>query len=184
MRAVLFGGEAVTPGWVRKVLRSGPPQRLLHMYGPSENTTYTTWYEVRQVALDAQTIPIGRPLANTQIYVLDENQELLPPGAPGELYIAGEGLATGYLNRPALTVEKFLPNPFGPGRLYRTGDQVFQLADGSLEFIGRIDQQVKLRGSRVELGEIEAALKPIPPPARRWRCCAKIARGRSAWWLT
>jgi hypothetical protein len=156
---VLFGGEAVTPGWVRKVLQAGPPQRLLHMYGPTENTTYTTWYEVQNVPEEAQTIPIGRPLANTQVYVLDEHQEPVPLGVPAELYIGGDGLATGYLNRAELTAEKFIANPFGHGRLYRSGDLVRQMEDGNLEFVGRVDYQVKLRGFRVELGEIETALE-------------------------
>ena len=126
-------------------------------YGPSETTIYSTLTKVAQGA-----VTIGRGIANTQVYVLDEQQNVLPIGCTGELYIGGEGLARGYLQRPELTAEKFIPNPFGGergARLYRTGDEVRFLADGTLEFFGRIDHQVKLRGYRIELGEIEAVLE-------------------------
>jgi amino acid adenylation domain-containing protein len=167
VRRVLFGGEAVTPQWVREVLDQGPPERLLHVYGPTENTTFTSWYVVQGVAKDAKTIPIGYPIANTQIYVVDTHLQPVPIGVPGELHIGGDGLAWGYLNRPGLTAEKFIPNPFanslvgesGAGsRLYKTGDIVRYLPDGSIEFIGRRDQQVKVHGFRIELSEIEMTL--------------------------
>jgi amino acid adenylation domain-containing protein len=162
LRTLLFGGEAVTPGSVRAVLEAGPPQRLLHVYGPTESTTFATWHLVSQVAENAQTIPIGKPITNTLAYILDGRLQPLPVGVAGELYLGGDGLAAGYLNRPELTAKKFITNPYGAGRLYRTGDMARRLADGDIEFIGRIDQQVKLRGFRVELGEIEAVLEACP----------------------
>ena len=162
MRYLLFGGEACDPQAARLVVERGKPERLLHVYGPTENTTFSTWFEVREVAESAPTIPIGQPVANTQTYVLDGRLRLVPAGVPGELYLGGDGLARGYLNRPGQTAEKFIPDPFGGGagaRLYRTGDLVRRRADGHIEFLGRLDHQVKLRGFRVELGEIEAALQ-------------------------
>lgn len=158
---LLFGGEAADPRWPRAVLASGPPQRLLHVYGPTESTTFATWRQVKEVPSSASTVPIGKPLANTQAYVLDARMQPVPPGVAGELYIGGDGVARGYLRRPELTSERFVPNPFASensGRLYRTGDNVRALRDGALEFVGRMDGQVKLRGFRIELGEIEAAL--------------------------
>jgi acyl-coenzyme A synthetase/AMP-(fatty) acid ligase/acyl carrier protein len=162
LRYLLFGGEASDAQAVRRVLAAGKPEHLLHLYGPSENTTYTTWYEVTKVAAGARTIPIGGPVTNTDIWVLDQRGQVAPLGVVGELYIGGEGLARDYLGQPALTAEKFVPHPFSatPGaRLYRSGDLVRFLSDGSLEFLKRVDQQVKVRGFRIELGEIEAALQ-------------------------
>ena len=165
IRHVLFGGEAVDPKWVRKILQSGPPARLVHVYGPTETTTFATWYEIKEVGEDAVTIPIGRPIANTSIYILDSHLQPVPIGVAGEVYIGGDGLAWGYLNCPELTAEKFVSNPFRnePGaRLYKTGDLARYRSDGNIEFLGRIDNQVKLRGYRVELEEIEAALDHHP----------------------
>jgi amino acid adenylation domain-containing protein len=165
LRHVLFGGEAVNPACVRDVLQHDPPRRLLHVYGPTETTTFATWFEIREVPENATTIPIGRPLANTTLYVLDERRQPVPIGVPGELYIGGDGVAHGYLNRPELTAERFVPDPFSPvaeARLYRTGDRVRWLADGTIEFLGRLDRQVKIRGFRVELEEIELALARHP----------------------
>ncbi len=165
LRFLLFGGEAVEPKWVKEVLQKGVPEHLLHVYGPTENTTFTTWHPVKHISEEATTIPIGRPIANTQVYILDNQQQPVPIGVPGELYIGGDGLARGYLNRPSLTNEYFVPHPFSdqPGtRLYRTGDLGRYLPDGSIEFIGRIDHQVKIRGFRIELGEVEAALRRHP----------------------
>jgi len=161
LRYLLFGGEAVDPQSVRRVLEQGAPQQLRHVYGPTENTTFSTYQVVEQVAADAVTVPIGAPIANTTAYVLDQRLEPAPIGVAGELYLGGAGLAREYLRRPELTAEKFVPHPYsaeGGARLYRTGDQVRWLADGTLEFLGRLDQQVKLRGFRVELGEIESVL--------------------------
>ena len=140
----------------------GAPQRLLHVYGPTESTTFATWHLVEHVEADARTIPIGQPISNTQVYVLNDALQPAPIGVPGELHLGGDGLARGYLDRPELTAEKFIPNPFGPGRLYKTGDLVRWLPDGAIEYLGRIDHQVKLRGFRIELGEIEAALNQHP----------------------
>ena len=165
MREVMFGGEASDPRSVAAVLAAGGPQRLLHVYGPTESTTFASWYEVAEVPPGATTIPIGYPLANTQLYVLDDQVQPVPIGVSGELYIGGDGLAQSYLNQPTLTAEKFIPDPFSGilgARLYRTGDVVRYLADGALLFIGRRDQQVKIRGFRIELSEIEAVLDTHP----------------------
>jgi amino acid adenylation domain-containing protein len=159
---LLFGGEESDPQAVRQVLERGKPRHLLHVYGPTENTTFTTWYEVTDVGTSARTIPIGRSISNSDVWVLDQHANLTPVGVTGELYLGGEGLATGYWRRPELTAERFVPDPFSGtkgSRLYRTGDKVRWLSEGELEFRGRMDQQVKLRGHRVELGEIEAVLE-------------------------
>ncbi len=161
LETMLFGGEAVDPQWVRVILKQDTPCHLLHVYGPTESTTFTTWYEVQEVLEEATTVPIGRPITNTQIYLLDRELLPVPIGIPGEVYIGGAGLARDYLHRPDLTAERFLPHPFSekPGaRLYRTGDLARYRRDGALEFLGRTDQQVKLRGFRIELGEIEIIL--------------------------
>ncbi|MFN6464051.1 MAG: non-ribosomal peptide synthetase [Nostoc sp. DedVER02] len=182
LRYLLFGGEAVDPKWVQEVLDKGAPQHLLHVYGPTENTTFSSWYLVEDLATTATTIPIGRAIANTQIYILDQNLQPVPVGVPGEIYLGGAGLAQGYFNRPELTKEKFIPNPFTRSReageqgsrgakilpnsqslvpsprLYKTGDLARYLADGNIEYLGRIDNQVKIRGFRIELSEIEAVL--------------------------
>ena len=165
LRTLMFGGEAVDVGCVRLVLDEAPPQRLLHVYGPTESTTYATWHLVQHVGDDAATVPIGGPLANTTTYVVDENFAPVPIGMPGELVIGGDGLAHGYWNRPDLTATRFVPDPFSPSpgaRVYRTGDRVRWRADGAIEFLGRFDDQVKIRGFRIEPGEISAALKGHP----------------------
>ncbi|CAM2068623.1 Amino acid adenylation domain-containing protein [Sulfidibacter corallicola] len=159
---VLFGGELVDPESVRLVRQNGP-RHLLHVYGPTETTTYASWHPVREVAPDADNVPIGRPIANTSLFVLDRALRPVPLGVPGELYIGGAGLARGYLDRPALTADRFVPNPLaGPddrgSRLYRTGDLVRRDAQGDIEFLGRVDHQVKIRGFRIEPGEIESIL--------------------------
>jgi len=164
-RTVLFGGEAVEPRWVRDVRASGAPARLLHVYGPTESTTFATWHEIRDVADGAVTIPIGRPIANTEAYVLRGDGESAAPGEPGEVAIAGPGLAIGYLNRPELTAERFVERTIAPlpaRRVYRTGDRARWRDDGTIEFLGRIDRQVKVRGHRIELDEIEGALARLP----------------------
>ncbi|WP_392535134.1 non-ribosomal peptide synthase/polyketide synthase [Nostoc sp. C117] len=165
LRYLLFGGEAVDPRWVLEVLDNGAPQHLLHVYGPTENTTFSSWYLVKDLATTATTIPIGRAIANTQIYILDQNLQPVPVSVPGELYLGGPGLAQGYFNRPELTKEKFIPNPFDKSKvkgqkskLYKTGDLARYLPDGNIEYLDRIDNQVKIRGFRIELSEIEAVL--------------------------
>ncbi|MCC6177440.1 MAG: amino acid adenylation domain-containing protein [Chloroflexi bacterium] len=161
VRHLLFGGEAVDPRWVRRVLDEAPPERLLHVYGPTETTTFATWHLVDAVPDNATTVPIGRPIANTTTYVLDPHGQPVPIEVPGELYIGGPGVALGYLDRPEVTAERFVADPFSvdpDARLYRTGDLVRYRADGAIEFLGRLDQQVKIRGFRIEPGEIEATL--------------------------
>jgi amino acid adenylation domain-containing protein len=164
VRTVLFGGEQADPRRVRQALAEGPPERLLHVYGPTESTTFATWHPVESVPEGVATVPIGRPLANTRAHVLDTALGPVPVGVSGELCLAGDGLARGYLSQPGLTAEKFVPDPFGPpgSRLYRTGDLVRRLADGAIEFQGRIDRQVKIRGFRIEPGEVEALLREHP----------------------
>ena len=165
LRYLLFGGESVDPISVQKVFENGSPKQLLHVYGPTESTTFSSYYWVQEVLESATSIPIGRPIANTQIYLLDSRLMPVPIGIAGELYIGGEGLARGYLNRPELNASRFIPHPFThqPGaRLYKTGDRARYLRDGNIQFLGRIDTQVKIRGFRIELGEIEANLSQHP----------------------
>jgi amino acid adenylation domain-containing protein/FkbH-like protein len=171
LRTVIVGGEVMDPNFVRAVLRSRPPRKLLHAYGPTENTTFTSYYEIEDVPEDATDVPIGRPIANTQIYILDSALNPVPIGIPGELYTGGDGIADGYWNRPELTSEKFVPNPFvqqattdsrHSALLYRTGDLARYLPNGDIQFLGRIDEQVKIRGFRIELGEIEMTLRSHP----------------------
>jgi thioesterase domain-containing protein len=149
------------------------------VYGPTEATTFATWHEVREVPEAATTVPIGRPIANTEAYVLDRHREPSPAGAPGELYIGGPGLALGYLGRDDLTAERFVPHPFDPtpgARLYRTGDRVRLRPDGALEFLGRLDRQVKIRGHRIEPDEVEAALAALPEVVE----AAVVVRGETS----
>ena len=157
LKHVLFGGEACNPDCVRRVLDHGAPQRLIHVYGPTETTTFASWHLVREVPADAVTVPIGQPIANTTIHLLDSGLQALPSGVIGEIFIGGPGVAFGYLNDPELTAARFLETQFG--RLYRTGDLARRRADGAIEFCGRIDSQLKLRGFRIEPGEIETALQ-------------------------
>ena len=168
VRHVLFGGERCDPAAVRAVLRAGAPERLLHMYGPTETTTFASWFEVDNQSAGAQSIPIGFPIANTTLHVLDPEGGLLPPGLVGELYIGGDGVARGYLGDPELTDARFVLDPFSDdpsGRLYRTGDLVKRLPDGAIEFVGRTDRQLKLRGFRIEPEEIEGVLRRHPDVA-------------------
>ena len=162
LKYLLFGGEQVDAGWVEHVLAHGRPQHLLHVYGPTETTTFATWHEVTEVRPGC-TVPIGKPLANMRAYVLDAQRRPVPVGVAGEIYIGGRGVARGYLNRAELNAERFVDNPFIAGeRLYKTGDLARWLPDGAIEFIGRNDHQVKIRGLRIELGEIEARLAQLP----------------------
>ncbi|ARU62803.1 hypothetical protein CBW65_18865 [Tumebacillus avium] len=162
LRQLLTGGEAMSLPHARRVLAELPACRLSNIYGPTESTTFATVYPIFELAADAVAVPIGRPIANTTAYVLDETRKLCPAGVPGELCIGGEGLARGYWNRPELTAEKFITHPLSDDakeRLYRTGDLVRRLPDGNLEFMGRIDNQVKIRGFRIELDEITEVLR-------------------------
>ncbi|UKE71448.1 non-ribosomal peptide synthetase [Xanthomonas graminis] len=162
LRCLLTGGDSVDVGSVAALLAQAAPQRLLHCYGPTETTVFSVVHPVATVDADAARIPLGRPLPGSRSYVLDRHGQPLPIGVAGELHIAGAQLAQGYLHRPDLTAERFVPDPFAqqPGeRMYRTGDLARWLADGSLDFLGRNDAQVKIRGFRIEPGEIEAALR-------------------------
>lgn len=169
------GGEALSPELARRLIRCG--RQLWNMYGPTETTIYSS---VELVAGDAEPITIGRPIEETQIYLLDEALKPVPRGAVGEIYIGGTGLSRGYRNRPELTAERFLQDPHGrPGdRLYRTGDLGRQLDDGRFECRERIDDQVKIRGFRIELGEIESILRQVPGVTDAAVVARKITRGR------
>jgi tyrocidine synthetase-3 len=179
IRKVLFGGERVSTAHAGKALAYMGTGRVIHVYGPTETTVYATYYFIDRIAKDADTIPIGQPITNTAAYILDKYLRLVPIGVSGELYIGGEGLARGYLNQPELTAENFKRAvirhssfvigsssnlatndqcPMTNDRFYRTGDLVRRLADGNIEFIGRIDGQIKIRGFRIEPGEIESRL--------------------------
>lgn len=156
------GGEALSGALAAELQRIGP---AINLYGPTETTVWsTTWALPEPIGGFSATAPIGKPIVDTQVYVLDQSLEAVVQGDVGELYIAGFGLARGYMHRPGLTAERFIACPFGPAgsRMYRTGDLVRQLPDGNLEFLGRGDHQVKIRGYRIELGEIEAELLAIP----------------------
>ncbi len=163
LKNVLFGGEKSPKIWIEKILKKGKPEKLIHVYGPTENTTFSTSYDVNVQEIDNNhDLPIGKPINNTQVYILDSDLQAIPIGVTGEIYLAGEGIAEGYLNRSELTAEKFIDNPFGKGKLYKTGDLARYLPDGNIEFIGRIDEQVKIRGFRLELGEVENNLLQHP----------------------
>ncbi|MBA2627788.1 MAG: amino acid adenylation domain-containing protein, partial [Gemmatimonadales bacterium] len=162
LRLMAPGGERMLPERAAQWERVAPGATLLNAYGPTETTVHVTRYQVPPgYAAASGRVPIGRPIANTHLYVVDRRDNLLPRGAPGELRVGGAQLADGYLGRPELTAERFVPNPFGSGRLYRTGDLVRWRNDGNLEFLGRLDRQVKVRGFRVEIGEIESALLAV-----------------------
>ena len=166
IKQLLIGGEALSVPHVKRALELLPATAIVNGYGPTEGTTFTCCYPIPRSLGDAQAaIPIGLPIGNTEVYILDGNQQPVPVGVPGELYIGGAGLARGYLHRPDLTREKFVPHPFSTragARLYRTGDMVRWHADGNLEFLGRTDDQVKIRGYRIEPGEIESVLAKHP----------------------
>ncbi|RKG74500.1 non-ribosomal peptide synthetase, partial [Corallococcus terminator] len=166
VRQVLAGGDVLPVPRVREHLsRMAPDAVLVNGYGPTENTTFSATHSLRAGDTVEGSVPIGRPLANSTAWVLDAALEPMPPGVPGELYVGGDGLAWGYLQRPDLTAERFIPHPFAtrPGsRLYRTGDRTRWREDGTLEFMGRTDFQVKIRGFRIEPGEVEAVLRQSP----------------------
>ncbi|HEX8337890.1 MAG TPA: amino acid adenylation domain-containing protein, partial [Pyrinomonadaceae bacterium] len=168
LRQLLVGGEALSVSHVSKAAQLLVSTRLINGYGPTEGTTFTCCYPV-PAGFDAQAgargVPLGPPISNTRVYILDSEYEPVPVGVAGELFIGGDGLARDYLNRPGLTAERFVPDPFGGAagaRLYRSGDLARWSQDGTVEYLGRIDQQVKLRGFRIEPGEIEAHLRETP----------------------
>ncbi|HEX2207503.1 MAG TPA: amino acid adenylation domain-containing protein, partial [Longimicrobium sp.] len=176
LREVLFGGQASDADRIRALIRNGKPRRLLHVYGPTETTAWCTYEDVTCVAPDALTVSVGKPIGNARIYVLDAALQPTPAGVPGEAYVGGGGVVRGYLDRPGLTAQRFVPDPFSaePGaRMYRTGDRMRWVGSAevdettpaltharthALEFIGRLDGQVKIRGFRIEPGEVESVL--------------------------
>jgi len=187
VRNMLFGGEAADVDAVRRVLEHSAPENLVNAYGPSEASVIALTHRVTRVAAAATTIPVGRPIANTRVYVLDRRGALVPVGVPGELHVAGDGTAIGYLNRPDLTAERFIANPLGADptsasrvsgeRLYRTGDLVRWMPNGEIEFIGRADNQVKVRGVRIELAEIEAVISAEAGVASALAMVREVAPG-------
>jgi acyl carrier protein len=163
VQTVNLAGEALKAELVKQIYEQSGATQVWNLYGPSEDTTYSTYALVGKE--NNGRVPIGRPVACSQVYLLDQQLQQVPVGITAELYLGGEGLARGYLRRPELTAQKFIPNPFAtkPGaRLYRTGDLARYLPDGNIEYLGRMDHQVKIRGFRIELGEIEAALADHP----------------------
>ncbi|WP_218963364.1 non-ribosomal peptide synthetase, partial [Bacillus cereus] len=159
LRYLLVGGDALSPNIISMVRSSCPDLTIINGYGPTENTTFSCCFPINK---EYSNIPIGRPIANSTVYIVDESNTLLPVGIQGEICVGGDGLARGYLNRDELTREKFVPNPFVSGeRMYRTGDLGRWLPDGTIEYLGRIDHQVKIRGYRIELGEVESVLQEV-----------------------
>ena len=162
---LLAGGDVLSIAHVRRLRRTLPQLRLVNGYGPTETTTFAICHTVGEVPEDATSIPIGRPITRTEAFLLDTDLSPVRDGEPGELFIGGDGVARGYAGRPDLTAERFLANPFDPSgasRLYRTGDRVRRLPDGNLEFLGRWDEQIKIRGYRVELQEVARSLAGHP----------------------
>ncbi|MEH2084705.1 MAG: non-ribosomal peptide synthetase [Nostoc sp.] len=165
LRQLLAGGDVLSVPHVQKFLQTVENCQLINGYGPTENTTFTCCHTITAPLQPDVSIPVGRPIANTQVYILDHNLQSVSIGEAGELYIGGDGLARGYLNRPDLTAEKFISHSFDSNlatRLYKTGDLARYLPDGNIEFLGRIDNQVKIRGFRIELGEIEREIARHP----------------------
>lgn len=166
LRHIVFGGEIISKPHMSKALGYCQPGALVHTYGPTENSFTSCHHRIREVRADAWTIPIGTPVSGTEIYVLDDKLAPVPAGVVGEIYLSGQGLAHGYLNDPDKTARSFIANPFerdaSTARMYRTGDRGRRRHDGLLEFVGRTDDQVKIRSQRVELGEVEAALRKHP----------------------
>jgi aspartate racemase len=168
LRYMLTGGEVGSPRHLATFRRDVPACNLIGIYGPTENTSFSTWYQIDSAESIGASVPLGRPISNSTVYVLDDELNLLPPGVPGELCVGGDGVARGYVNLPELTAKRFVADPFSDdpeATLYRTGDRARWRPDGMLEFLGRDDDQVKLRGYRIELGEIESALGARPDVA-------------------
>jgi acyl-coenzyme A synthetase/AMP-(fatty) acid ligase len=168
---VLIGGEAMSPAHLHKALARLPRTRLFNVYGPTETTTFATTYAIpADFPVDARSVPIGTPVAQTECYICDDSGQPVPDGGVGELYIGGAGVALGYINQPELTASSFVDRPLvstsaqdpAAGKLYRTGDLCRRLPDGNIDFVGRVDQQVKIHGRRIEPGEIEVTLTSHP----------------------
>ncbi|MFM7600210.1 MAG: non-ribosomal peptide synthetase, partial [Pseudanabaena sp.] len=165
LKQLLAGGDVLSVNHVQRFREALPNCQLINGYGPTESTTFTCCYPIKEAKTIGNSVPIGRPINNTQVYILNPQLQPTPIGAIGEIYIGGDGLASGYFNRPELTTERFVPNPFSNqsgAKLYKTGDLARYFADGNIEFLGRIDNQVKIRGFRIELGEVEAVLSQYP----------------------
>jgi amino acid adenylation domain-containing protein len=162
VNTVNLAGEPLTWKLVQQLQQLPHVEQIFNLYGPSEDTTYSTYIELKDITPNSSTPPIGRPIANTQVYILDRYLQPVPVGVPGELYIAGAGLARGYWQRPELTDERFINWGMGNNQLYKTGDRVRYLPDSNIEYLGRLDSQVKIRGYRIELGEIDALLSQYP----------------------
>ena len=158
LKYLLAGGDALSPSHVNRVKEKYPELTFINGYGPTENTTFSTTFTVDKAY---ERIPIGKPINNSTVYILDKYMHLQPIGLIGELYVGGDGVARGYLNNPETTIEKFIKNPLGEGRLYRTGDMGMWLPDGNIDFLGRVDDQIKISGFRIEKGEVEAAMTAI-----------------------
>jgi amino acid adenylation domain-containing protein len=180
LRQLIAGGDILSPTHVGRALEVMENGLFFNGYGPTENTTFSTTYCMKYGHQMGATVPIGVAVANSTVHILDEQLREVPAGTPGELFVGGDGLARGYLNNPELTREKFIPDPFSTdpvARLYRTGDRVFARADGVLEFIGRVDNQLKIMGHRIEPGEIEALLGQHPSVGQVAVVARKLPRG-------
>ena len=176
-RKISIGGEALSIPHIQKALDVLGKGKLINGYGPTESTVFAVTHDISELNPNLTSIPIGRPVTGSEIYILDNNKQLSPLGVSGELYIAGEGLSRGYLNNESLTEERFVQNPFDPGSLmYKTGDLARWLPDGTIEYLGRADDQIKLRGFRIELAEIQARLASHPDI----REAALLAQGKGA----
>ncbi|GAC1592125.1 MAG: hypothetical protein NVS3B28_20610 [Candidatus Velthaea sp.] len=164
LRSLIVAGEAMRPNAARAVLAAGAPGQLINAYGPTETTVFATAFHVRDIPEGQASVPIGTPIASTSVYILDRTGEVVAPGVAGEIYIGGVGVARGYLKQPELTLQRFVDDPFGATgtAMYRTGDLARYEGDGSIDFIGRMDRQIKLRGYRIELDEIEAVVQRHP----------------------
>jgi len=193
VRRLLAGGDVLSPRQVERALRALPGTRLVNGYGPTENTTFTCCHPMALPDDVGRSVALGRPIAETRVHILDRGGRPVPVGASGELCTGGEGLARGYLNRPDLTAERFVPDPFAVlegagGRLYRTGDLARYRPDGRLDFLGRIDHQVKLRASASSRGRSRLACASIPGSwRRRWRSTSSRSGTCSwspTWWAT
>jgi acyl-CoA synthetase (AMP-forming)/AMP-acid ligase II len=163
LQTVLVGGEKLSEEYIRKFIKSFPAIEIINGYGPTENTAFSLTHSIAKNDIKS-SIPIGRPLNNRTVYVVNKFGQLVPIGFPGEILLAGEGVGRGYLNQPALTAQKFIPNLFNskPGeRLYKSGDMGKWLPDGTVAYLGRMDSQVKIRGYRIELGEVETAMNGL-----------------------
>ncbi len=182
LRKILFGGERASLSQIDKFFKAYGPGILTHVYGPTENTTFSTWYPVDSVNIEHGNLPIGKPIANSTMYVVDSQGQLQPKGLVGELWVGGDGLAAGYWANDEGTKERFLPDPFDPGRkVYCTGDLVSMLQDGNIEFIGRVDQQVKIRGFRIEPDEIAHQISLHPVVSQAVVVVSEVGNSRELW---